>query len=96
MAVTTAPATSHSTMSSALPRGISVPLRRRPSFVRRLDLARSHGGSNTYFCAGARDGAMARVEVLASSERRRRWSVEQKQATGRSGVVREWHVRLTG
>jgi len=39
---------------------------------------------------------MAGVEVLAGSERRRRWSVEQKQATGRSGVVSAWHVRLTG
>ena len=29
---------------------------------------------------GARDGAMASVEVLAGPERRRRWSIEQKQA----------------
>jgi hypothetical protein len=32
------------------------------------------------FCTGARDGAMASVEVLAGPERRRRWSIEQKQA----------------
>ena len=29
---------------------------------------------------GARDAAMASVEVLAGPERRRRWSIEQKQA----------------
>src|SRR5258708_18927070 len=29
---------------------------------------------------GARDGAMARVEVITGPERRRRWSAEQKQA----------------
>jgi hypothetical protein len=29
---------------------------------------------------GARDGAMARVEVITGPERRRRWSAEQKRA----------------
>jgi len=36
--------------------------------------------ANTGVCTGARDGAMATVEVLAGPERRRRWSIEQKQA----------------
>ena len=43
------------------------------------------------FCTGARDGAMASVEVLVGPARRRRWSVEQKQAivaaAFRSGAV---------
>ena len=37
-------------------------------------------GANSGVCTGARDGAMASVEVLAGPERRRRWSIEQKQA----------------
>jgi len=37
-------------------------------------------GANTGVCARARDGGMARLEVLTGPERRRRWSVEQKQA----------------
>jgi transposase-like protein len=37
-------------------------------------------GANTGVCTGARDGAMASVAVLAGPERRRRWSIEQKQA----------------
>src|SRR5205807_3462120 len=42
----------------------------------------------------ARDGAMASIEVLAGPERRRRWSVEQKQAIvaaafGPGAVVRD-------
>ncbi|HVD82661.1 MAG TPA: transposase [Bradyrhizobium sp.] len=37
-------------------------------------------GANTGVCTGARDGAMASVEVLAGPERRRRWSIEQKRA----------------
>src|SRR6516165_9403549 len=36
--------------------------------------------ANTGVCTGARDGAMASLEVLAGPERRRRWSMEQKQA----------------
>ena len=36
-------------------------------------------GANTGVCTDARDGAMASVEVLAGPERRRRWSIEQKQ-----------------
>ena len=37
-------------------------------------------GANTGVCTDARDGTMASVEVLASPERRRRWSIEQKQS----------------
>ena len=37
-------------------------------------------GANTGVCTDARDGAMASVEVLAGPERRRRWSIEQKQS----------------
>jgi transposase len=44
-----------------------------------------------FVSTGARDGAMASVEVLVGPERRRRWSVEQKQAivaaAFRPGVV---------
>ena len=37
-------------------------------------------GANSGVCPGAKDGAMASVEILTGPERRRRWSVEQKQA----------------
>ena len=37
-------------------------------------------GANTGVSTDARDGAMASVEVLAGPERRRRWSIEQKQS----------------
>ena len=37
-------------------------------------------GANTGVCTDARDGAMTSVEVLAGPERRRRWSIEQKQS----------------
>ena len=37
-------------------------------------------GANSGVCTGAKDGAMASVEILTGPERRRRWSVEQKQA----------------
>jgi transposase len=51
-------------------------------------------GANTGVCTGARDGAVTRVEVLVGPERRRRWSVEQKQeivaaAFGPGAVVRD-------
>jgi transposase len=51
-------------------------------------------GANTGVCTGARDSAMASVEVLAGPERRRRWSVEQRQAIvaaafGSGAVVRD-------
>src|SRR5215831_3961648 len=45
---------------------------------RRVGLV-SSGASNSV-CTGARDGAMARVEVISGPERRRRWSAEQKRA----------------
>jgi transposase len=37
-------------------------------------------GANTSVCTSARDDAMASVEVLVGPERRRRWSIEQRQA----------------
>ena len=37
-------------------------------------------GASTVVCTGARDGAMAQIEVLSSPERRRRWSAEQKRS----------------
>ena len=37
-------------------------------------------GANDGACTGARDGAMARFEVITGPERRRRWSEEQKRA----------------
>ena len=36
--------------------------------------------ANDGVCTSARDGAMARVELITGPERRRRWTDEQKQA----------------
>jgi hypothetical protein len=48
----------------------------RLTYRRRVGLV-STGASNSV-CSGARDGAMARFEVITGPERRRRWSAEQK------------------
>ena len=45
-----------------------------------------HGAKDSA-CTSARDGAMARVEVITGPERRRRWSEEQKRAIVAASLV---------
>ena len=52
----------------------------RLALRRRLGAVWKHRCKVTVLCTSARDGAMARVEVITGPERRRRWSEEQKRA----------------
>jgi hypothetical protein len=42
------------------------------------DRARFSSGASSVVCTGARNGAMAPVQILTDPERRRFWSDEQK------------------